>query len=136
MQFAVSMAELKRFKIKCVSHGLHIYWAIRKLKLSELLEVFQEQGNIHDPFSIAFKVKSAAILTKAVIGHIPREISWFCWYFMIYCGFLEARVRDAVCRISPNLNRGHEIPITLILKKFQQTERFFEKWNTSWKSII
>ena len=45
---------------------------------------------------------------------------------MIYCGLLEARVRDAVCRISPNLNRGHEIPITLILKKFQQTERFFE----------
>ena len=33
---------------------------------------------------VFFKVKSAAMLTKAVIGHIPREISRFCWYFMDY----------------------------------------------------
>ena len=32
---------------------------------------------IHDPFAMTFKVKSAAMLTKSVIGHIPREISRF-----------------------------------------------------------
>ena len=47
---------------------------------------------IHDPFAMAFKVKSAAMLTKSVIGHILREISRFCRYFMDYGGLLQAPV--------------------------------------------
>ena len=77
-QFAVSMAELERFEIKCASLGFHVYRDTWKPKLSQLFEVFHEQGNVHDPFATAFKVKSAAILTKAVSGHIPREIPQFC----------------------------------------------------------
>ena len=72
------MAELERFEIKCASLGFHVYRDIWMPKLSQLFEVFHEQGNIHDPFAIAFKVKSTAILTKAVSGHIPREIPQFC----------------------------------------------------------
>ena len=72
------MAELERFEIKCVSRGFHVYRDIWKAKLSKLLEVLHEQGNVHDPFATAFKVKSTAILTKTVIGHIPRQISRFC----------------------------------------------------------
>ena len=74
------MAELERFEIKCASSGFHVYRHIWKPKLPELLQVFHEQGNVHDPFAMAFKVKSAAMSTKAVIGHTPREISQFCGY--------------------------------------------------------
>ena len=56
-QFAVSVAELERFEIKCASRGFHVYRDIWKPKLSQLLEVFHEQGNVHDAFAMAFKVK-------------------------------------------------------------------------------
>ena len=122
-QFAVSLApELERFEIKCASRGFHVYR--EKPKLSRSLEVFQEQGHVHDPLATAFKVKNAVMLTKAVIGHMPREISRFCRYFMDYGGLLEARVRDTVCRISLIPNKGLKIPITLIVKKVQHSEVF------------
>ena len=116
-QFAVSVAELERFEIKCASRGFHVYRDIWKPKLSQLLEVFHEQGNVHDPFAMVFKVKSAAMLTKAVIGHIAGEISCFCRYFMDYVGLLEGRFRVTVCRISPIPNKGLKIPVTLTMKK-------------------
>ena len=71
------MAELERFEIKCASRGFQVYRDIWKPKLSHLLEVFHEQGNVHDPFAMVFRVKSAAMLTKAVTDHIPKEISRF-----------------------------------------------------------
>ena len=67
------------------------------------------------------------MLTKAVIGHIPREISRFCRYFMDYGGLLEARVRDTVCRISPIPNKGLEIPVTLLVKKGSTNSEVFRK---------
>ena len=51
------MAELERFKIKCASREFHVYRDIWKQKLSQLLEVFHEQGNVHDLFAMVFKVK-------------------------------------------------------------------------------
>ena len=76
------MAELEHFEIKCAPRGFHVYRDIWKPKLSQLLEVFHEQGNVHDHFAMA--------LTKAVRGHIPKEISRFCQYFMDYGGLFEA----------------------------------------------
>ena len=121
------MTELQCFKIKCASHGFHVYRDIWKPKLSQLLEVFHEQENVHDPFAMAVKVKSAAMLTKAVLDHIPREISRFCHCFMDYGGLLEARVRDTVCRISPIRNKGLEIPVKLIVKKGSRNSGVFRK---------
>ena len=67
------------------------------------------------------------MLTKAVIGHIRKEISRFCRYFMDYGGLLEARVRDTVCRISPIPNKGLEIPVELIVKKGSTNIEVFRK---------
>ena len=33
-----------------------------------------------------------------IVGHIPREISHFCHYFVNYGGFIEARVRESKYR--------------------------------------
>ena len=66
------MAELDCFEIKCASRLFHVYRDIWKQKLSQVLKVFHEQGNVYDPFAMALKVKSPAMLTKAVIGHISR----------------------------------------------------------------
>ena len=90
-----------------------------------MLEVFHEQGNVHDPFAMTFKVKSAVMLPKAVIDHIQSELSRFCRYLMDYGGFLEAKVRDTVCRISPIPNKSLEIPLTLIVKKGSTNSEVF-----------
>ena len=113
------MVELERHETKYVSRGFHVYRDIWKPKLSQLLEVLHEQGNVHDPFATTFKVISVAMLTAAVIGHIPGEISCFCQYFMDY--------RGTVCRISPFPNKGLEIPVTHIMKKVSTNSEVFRK---------
>ena len=111
------MANLERFEIKCASRGFHVYREIWKPKSGQELQVKHEEGNIHDPFAMAFKLKTKETLTTIVVGHIPRELSRFCRYFMDYGGLLEARVRDTKARVSPIPNRGLEIPVTLVVKK-------------------
>ena len=121
------MENLERFEIKCTSRGFHVYRTHWKPKLGQDLQVQHEEGNVHDPFAMAFKLKTQATLTPAVVGHISREISHFCRYFMDYGGLLEARVRDTKCHISPIPNRGLEIPVTLVVKKGASSGEVFLK---------
>ena len=46
---------------------------------------------------------------------------------MDYGGLLEARVRGTVCRILPIMNKGLEIPVTLIVKKGSTNSEVFRK---------
>ena len=62
-----------------------------------------------------------------IVGHIPREISRFCHYFINHGGKLEARVTCTKYRPSPIPSGGLEIPILLIAKKGDSTEEIFEK---------
>ena len=65
-----------------------------KPDLDQSLQVRQETGNLHDdPFAISLGAKIPGKLTDFdVVGHIPREISRFCHYFLNYGGKLEAPV--------------------------------------------
>ena len=47
------------------------------------------------------------------VGHLPREISRFCKFYLEYGGILEAHVSSKKYRRSPLLQGGLEIPITL-----------------------
>ena len=102
------MAELERFEIKCASRGFHIYGDIWKPKPSQLLEVFHEQGNIHDPFAMAFAVK-VQLCCKSSYRPLPREIYRFCPYFMDYGGVLVARVRDSMQNLANSEQRSWDI---------------------------
>ena len=62
-----------------------------------------------------------------IVGHIPREISRFCHYFINYDGKLEACVTCTKYRPSPIPSGGLEIPILLIAKKGDLTEEIFER---------
>ena len=75
---------------------------------------------------MTFTLKTQAILILAVVGHIPREISRFCQYFMDYGGLLEARVHETKCRISP-IPKGLEIHVTLVVKKGTSSGEVFSK---------
>ena len=65
-----------------------------------------------------------------IVGHIPREISRFCHYFINYGGIIEARVRETKYRPSPIPSGGLEIPIRLIVKKGESSAEVFKKMET------
>ena len=116
------------FEIICACRGFHIYRSIWSPKLKQMLQVEQELGNVHDPFAISFGAKIPGKLTDfEVVGHIPREISRFCHYFINYRGKLEARVRNMMYRPSPIPSGGLEIPILLVVKKGTSSSAVFQK---------
>ena len=57
------------------------------------------------------------ILEMDIVGHLPREISRFCRYFVNYGGKLEAGVTDINYRRSPIPSGRLEIPILLVVIK-------------------
>ena len=129
VQNGASQYGAKKFEIHCASHGFHVYREVWGPVLGESLEMEQDYGNVHDPFSIAIKAVSRERLTnfEKLVGHIPREISRFCHYFLNYGGALEGCLRDVKYRPSPIPNGGLEIPILLIVKKGASGDSVFEK---------
>ena len=121
------MANLGRFEIKCASCGFYVYREIWKPNSDQELQVKHEDGNIHDSFSMAFKLKTKETSTAIFVGHIPGELSRFCRYFMDYGELLEAHVRYTKGRVSPIPNRGLEIRVRLVVKKGTSNEDVFLK---------
>lgn len=122
------MAGRQRFEIPCASRGFHVYREVWTPRLGQSLKVEQEVNNVHDPFAISLGTKIPGKLTdKEIVGHIPREISRFCHYFLNYGGKLETRVTCARYRPSPIPTGGLEIPILLIVLKADSTDEVFEE---------
>ena len=97
----------------------------------------QEINNVHDPFAISLETKIPGKLTDTeIVGHIPREISRFCHYFLNYGGKLEVRVTNARYRPSPIPTGGLEIPILLIVLKADSTDEVFEEMENLVKNYI
>ena len=63
------------------------------------------------------------ITGKILIGHIPRELSRFCKFFIDYGGKPEAIVRCTKFRRSPLL----EIPVTLLIFKGDSSDNVYSK---------
>ena len=91
----------QQFEISCVCRSFHVYQKIWSPKLKQILQVEQELGNVHDPFAISLGAKiPGKLIDFEVDGHIPREISRFCHYFINYEGKLETCVRNTKYRPS------------------------------------
>ena len=69
-----------------------------------------------------------------IVGHIHREISRSCHYFINYGGTLEALVTCTKHKPSPIPSGSLKIPILLIAKKGDSTEEIFEKMEDSLRS--
>ena len=64
---------------------------------------------LEDPYAIAWKLQQKDKLVPVVVGHIPREISRFVWYFIKYGGKVCSLVHSERPRISPIPSGGLEI---------------------------
>lgn len=113
-----SLQGLKQFAFDCASRGYHVYRDVWNPRIGQKLHIEQDNANVHDPFAMAIKAtQRGKLIYWETVGHIPREISRFCYYFVNYGGALEGRVRDSKYRPSPIPSGGLEIPIRLIVKK-------------------
>ena len=126
-----------KFQIPCASRGFHQYREIWSPSLGQNLSVQQELGNVYDPLAISLSAKIPGKLTKSdIIGHIPREISRFCHFFINYGGAINTRVSKVKYRPSPIPSGGLEIPMMEFVKEnatadvFRKMENYVQEYYT------
>ena len=83
-----------QFQIYCTIREFLVYRNIWSPKIGENLVVRQEVGNDNDRFamSVGANIPEKIMTNFDIAGHIPREISRFCYYFVNYRWFIEAAV--------------------------------------------
>ena len=64
------------YRIESTVRGHHVYKASWSPYIGEELPVQREVKNIHDDFAVA------VLKNSSTVGHVPREISRVCWYFL------------------------------------------------------
>ena len=67
------------------------------------------------------------IESLTLVGHLPREISRFCKYFLGYNGELDATVRSTKFPSSPLPQSGLERPIKLQVGKAKDCPEILRK---------
>ena len=76
--------------------------------------LFEKKNNVSDPYACGIFLKSRERISgKCFVGHITREISRFCKYFIDYGGKIKAAVVSCQFRRSPWSQGGLEIPLKL-----------------------
>ena len=76
------------FYISCCVRGHHVYKDMWRPVIGEQVETFCETGNSHDKHAVAVTLGNAA----DVVGHIPKEISKTCFYFIRHKGEITGEV--------------------------------------------
>ena len=109
------------YRTLIASRGWHVYgkavWISQQRGESLFAQKERDQtALLNDPYSIAWMRKSKSKLTADVVGHVPREISRFMYYFLNRGGTISAVVNSGRYRPSPILNGGLEILLSITLK--------------------
>ena len=119
----------------CASRGYHAYRKVwQRPSLNQNLAIKREHKNLHDPYAMGVYAKiSGKIIDETLVGHIPREISRFCCYFVRYGGAFTARVRQTKFRRSPLPQGGLEIPISLRIWQADSSNSVYEKMKKFFK---
>lgn len=114
--------------IDCASRGFHEYRKIWLPKLGQRLTVKRDKANLFDPYSIGLYCQIKGKIDKlSIVGHLPREISRFCKFYLEYNGVINATVRMTKFRRSPLPQGGLEIPIKLCVGKGDSSNEVFRK---------
>ena len=74
--FHYQLTTVTTFRIESTVRGHHVYKAAWSPYIGEELPVQREVNNIHDDFAVA------VLKNGNTVGHVPREISRVCWYFL------------------------------------------------------
>ena len=94
--------------------GHHVYKASWSPYIGEELPVQCEVNNIHDDFAVA------VLKNSNTVGHVPREISRVCWYFLHKSGSEMTCIVNVDRRRSEVDGKGLVVPCVYIFKGKQK----------------
>ena len=112
MPFQITMAT--SFRIESTVRGHHVYKASWSPYIGEELPVQCEVNNIHDDFAVA------VLKNSNTVGHVPREISRVCWYFLHKSGSEMTCIVNGDRRRSEVDGKGLVVPCVYIFKGKQK----------------
>ena len=119
-------------EVKIASQGYHVYgksiWS--NPKKGECLIETDPVALLEDPYAIAWKLQKKNNLIPVVVGHIPREISRFLWYFIKYGGKVCSQVHSERPRRSPIPSGGLEILLIAKLTISDEKRRYLAHLKT------
>ena len=110
----MAAASVFEHTVDSAIRGFHVYQTIWTPIIHEQLTTNQDHGNAEDQFAVAVcKVDSTtAPPSNVTVGHVPREISRICWYFIEHDGEILCTVTGSKRR-SRLVQGGLEIPCKL-----------------------
>ena len=77
-----------QFVVKCCVCSYHVYKRMWSPCVGEQFETFCEEDNEHDKYAVAVHLKNSL----TVVGHIPREITCTCHFFIKNKGEITGEV--------------------------------------------
>ena len=110
--FQLTMAMT--FRIESTVRGHHVYKAAWSPYIGEELPVQREVNNIHDDFAVA------VLKNGNTVGHVPREISRVCWYFLHKSGSEMTCIVNGDRRRSEVDGKGLVVPCVYIFRGKQK----------------
>ena len=117
------------FDSKIASRGYHVYrnstWQNAKSgdKVKVEIETNKSSKSIN-PYACAIKIKHKFFDTWLTVGHIPREISRHCYFFLKEGGNITGHLICTNYKVSPIPAGGLEVPLLLTFSV--KSERIFE----------
>ena len=102
------------FRIESTVRGHHVYKAAWSPYIGEELPVQREVNNIHDDFAVA------VLKNGNTVGHVSREISRVCWYFLHKSGSEMTRIVNGDRRRSEVDGKGLVVPCVYIFRGKQK----------------
>ena len=85
---STSATPSNQFVVKCSERGRHVYKRIWSPCVGEPFETFCKEDNEHDKYAMAVHLKNSL----TVVGHIPREITRTCHFFVRKKGEITGEV--------------------------------------------
>jgi len=99
-----------QFVVKCCACSHHVYKCIWSPCVGEQFEMFCEEDNEHNKYAMAVHLKNSL----TVVGHIPREITCTCHFFIKNKGEITGEVSRKRQRCTATCG-GLEVPCLLML---------------------
>ena len=121
------------FVTKIASKGWHFYgkssW--KNAKIGQSLFCEQETNKIvlmHDPYAVAWKLKSKAKLVTDIAGQMSKEISRAAWFFLERGGKMNEIVFEEKYRPSPIPKGELEIMLSAELRIVDERRNILERF--------
>ena len=106
------------FDRKIAARGYHVYknttWKNAKAGQKVQVQIETNKSSKEcDPYACAIKIKNNFFDNWMTVGHIPREISRHCFYFIKEGGSISGHLLSTNYKVSPIPAGGLEVPLLL-----------------------